>query len=205
MAKSPRRHNQWKDLNVVHFITTNTSDSYPVFNNTKFCQILWDNMFFYAKEYNIELLAFVIMPDHIHCIIYPNGDKSFSDYLRGVKSYTAKQILEQINTREPSQPQPQPNHNTHPNTKPHSRGPLTPTNRLGQGTQPIYGGYPSKRMSEQKNQIWQPEFFDYLINDVDKLEEKLFYIKNNPVKAGFVKQSNNYKWLYINPKIYEIE
>ncbi|MBU0531527.1 transposase [Patescibacteria group bacterium] len=158
-----------------------------MFTNDAFCLILWDELFYYAGEYNVDLLAFVIMPEHLHCLIWPQGEKIFSDYIRGVKSHLAKLILEHLNRR----------------------GPLTsPSARPGQGTRPMKGEgnkYPTRRISDQTDRIWQPGLFPYLIGDTNKLEEKLEYIKNNPVEAGLVEKPEDYQWLYVNPKIFEIE
>lgn len=65
--------------------------------------------------------------------------------------------------------------------------------------------YPTRRISDQTDRIWQPGLFPYLIGDTNKLEEKLEYIKNNPVEAGLVEKPEDYQWLYVNPKIFEIE
>ena len=42
--------------------------------------------------------------------------------------------------------------------------------------------------------IWQDEFFDHLIRSNESYEEKWEYVKNNPVRAGFVKNSEEWCW-----------
>lgn len=34
------------------------------------------------------------MPDHLHIIFHPQGDKSFYDFMRAIKSFSAKLILD---------------------------------------------------------------------------------------------------------------
>ena len=180
MTKAVRLHETWNDENMIHFVTTKTHQEHNLFTNNTFCLTLWDEMFFYADLYNVDLLAFVIMPNHLHCLIWPQGEKTFSDYTQGVKGYSAKEIINQLPLD-------------------YERQQLLP---------PIADV--SKKIIDPghvhglKDQIWQPSFFDYLIWSTHKLEEKLWYIKNNPVQAGLVKQPKNYDWLYVNPKIYEI-
>ena len=123
------------------------------------------------------------MPDHLHCMIWPQGEKTFSDFMRGVKSYSGKKILEELDRRGVGTP---------PIGVPlfdHRRGPLTP---------PLSHTPPVRK-------IWQDSFFTYFIDSIFKLEEKLEYIKQNPVKAGLISTSETYKWLYVNPKINELE
>lgn len=172
-------HEYFIDENVIHFITTNIDQRFKLFENDVFCQFVWDEMFFYSKAYQIELLAFVIMPEHFDCLIWPKGKKTFSDYIRGVKSHSAKLILEHID----------------------KRGPLTqPAGILKHNSE-----YPNKKISKQVQKIWQPGFFTYLINTSEKLEEKFEYIISNPVKSGLVHNSKEYQWLYINLRYLEIE
>lgn len=170
--KSYRRHQAWAKEDGAHFITCTTHERVPWFENNTYCQIVADQLSFYARHYNVTLLAYVIMPDHVHLLIYPEGEKTFMDYMRGVKSYSAKLILEQKCVR-------------------------VSNIGLGQGTPPI-GVYPAHHVSKQKHKVWQPEFFDYLIFKSEKLEEKLEYIIQNPVEDGLVQKSDDYKWLFVD-------
>lgn len=157
------------------------------FSDSQICLILQQQMMFYSKLYQIDLLSFVIMPDHLHCLIWPQGEKTFSDFMRGVKSYSGKKILEELDRRGP-QTQPIKTNYEYNNRL----GVSTNINRRGPMTPPV-------------RKIWQDTFFTYFIDSVFKLEEKLEYIKQNPIKAGLVSTSEAYRWLYVNPKINEIE
>ena len=60
------------------------------------------------------------------------------------------------------------------------------------------------RSAQQINQIlkrdgslWLVESFDHIIRHAKELEEKIEYIRQNPVTAGLAYCSENYKWLYI--------
>ncbi|MFH1142337.1 MAG: hypothetical protein V1695_01340, partial [Candidatus Uhrbacteria bacterium] len=79
MAKAPRMHEQFAHENKVVFLTTDVDERHQLFTNDAFCLILWDELFFYSKQYDVDLLAFVIMPEHLHCLIWPQGEKTFSD------------------------------------------------------------------------------------------------------------------------------
>jgi REP element-mobilizing transposase RayT len=48
--------------------------------------------------------------------------------------------------------------------------------------------------------VWQDESFDHVIRDQTAFEEKLLYIRMNPVKAGVVKRAEDYKWFWQSPE-----
>jgi REP element-mobilizing transposase RayT len=45
--------------------------------------------------------------------------------------------------------------------------------------------------------VWQEESFDHVLRSQDSLEEKLEYIRQNPVRRGLVKRPEDYRWLWI--------
>ncbi|MBV7337732.1 transposase [Chloroflexi bacterium TSY] len=52
-------------------------------------------MHFYRHQYNFRLLGYVIMPDHIHLMIWPQSEAAVSDFMRDFKTFTAKRIIRQ--------------------------------------------------------------------------------------------------------------
>jgi len=140
MALAPRMHQYFHhEINPV-FITTNVEDCFKLFDNEVFCQIIWDEMFFYAEKYQVEVLAFVIMPEHLHCIVWPQGEKTFSDYMQGVKGFSAKLFLEHLDRRQQLLP------------------PID--DEMKRATDPSH----ERGLTER---IWQPGFFSYIINSID--------------------------------------
>lgn len=55
-----------------------------------------DQWKFYSELYRVELIAGIVMPDHFHLIIWPRGEKTFSDFMHGVKGYFAKWYGEEL-------------------------------------------------------------------------------------------------------------
>lgn len=49
---------------------------------------------------------------------------------------------------------------------------------------------------QRRGAVWQDERFDRIVRDQDEFVEKWVYIRNNPVKAGLAKTSEEYHWLY---------
>jgi REP element-mobilizing transposase RayT len=48
---------------------------------------------------------------------------------------------------------------------------------------------------------WEDESFDHVVRNQAAFEEKLLYIRMNPVKAGLVKRAEDYKWFWQSPEI----
>jgi len=46
----------------------------------------------------------------------------------------------------------------------------------------------------KKRPLWQPGFFDHVLRNDESYSQKWQYVKENPVRAGLVQQSN--QWLY---------
>ena len=42
--------------------------------------------------------------------------------------------------------------------------------------------------------VWQPEFFDHLIRSSESYDQKWEYVRDNPVRAGFVSTANAWKY-----------
>ena len=47
--------------------------------------------------------------------------------------------------------------------------------------------------------VWQEESFDHVLRSQESREEKLEYIRQNPVRRGLVKKPEDYCWLWVEP------
>jgi len=45
--------------------------------------------------------------------------------------------------------------------------------------------------------VWQEESFDRVLRISEKLDEKIAYILDNPVRKGLVSSSEEYRWLWV--------
>ncbi len=50
----------------------------------------------------------------------------------------------------------------------------------------------------REGSLWLDENFDHIIRHADEWEEKVEYIRQNPVKKELIKDPDNYPWLYLN-------
>lgn len=88
------RYNKIFYPNAIYFITFTILGWRNVFINDKYCNLVY-KWFDYAKDnYNNKIHGYVIMPNHIHCLMYI-ADKSpkISILIQNAKRFLAYQIV----------------------------------------------------------------------------------------------------------------
>jgi len=78
------------------YVTTTVVDFTQVFVKEKYFLVLMNNLKFYRKQHNFRLIAYVIMPEHVHLILWLLGKSSISDVMRDLKKYSSVQIKEEL-------------------------------------------------------------------------------------------------------------
>jgi REP element-mobilizing transposase RayT len=53
------------------------------------------------------------------------------------------------------------------------------------------------KLMNSNGPVWQEESFDHVLRSQESFEEKLEYLKQNPVRRGVVKKPEDYPWLWI--------
>lgn len=172
MAKLLRFNN----AHCIHFVTSRTWQGIPYFSKERNCLILLEVIQELSQKIHFKLLGYVIMPNHLHCLIKPaiNGKFSISYIMMCIKGYSARMInLAEVAMAEakPSAKREIDNQCFGINNK-----------RLGEGLASPY------------RSIWQKSFHDIQIYSEKFLEQKLNYIHNNPLRAGLVKDLDDYPW-----------
>ncbi|MFD2532915.1 REP-associated tyrosine transposase [Gracilimonas halophila] len=81
------------DERYPYFITTTVINRYPVFEQVEFAQIITDGLNFLVDERDIDIYAYVIMPDHIHIIA---KGKNLGKHVSSFKSYSARRIIDSL-------------------------------------------------------------------------------------------------------------
>jgi REP element-mobilizing transposase RayT len=79
----------------LFFITLTTVGWIDIFTRQEYADIIVKNLEYCQKEKDLSIFAYVIMPSHIHLVVRRN-EGLLSDWLRDFKSYTAKQIIKEI-------------------------------------------------------------------------------------------------------------
>ena len=79
----------------VYYITIVLYGRLPVFTRPSFTITIIDSLNFYRYKQSYRLLGFVIMPDHVHLLIWPYGAIPVGDMMRDLKRFTSGRITRQ--------------------------------------------------------------------------------------------------------------
>ncbi|MCI0330854.1 MAG: transposase [candidate division Zixibacteria bacterium] len=74
------------------FITTSIFQKKPIFEDPSHCQALSTLIFDLRDEHNVKVLSFVIMPDHMHLVLFAQKQKEISRYMQALKRRSARII-----------------------------------------------------------------------------------------------------------------
>lgn len=180
---------KFNDNSYAHFVTTRTYENRPYFKDEEFSNILLKEIRFYSEKYGFKVLGWVIMPDHVHLLLWWDKEErptlTVSKIMQGIKAGTAMRIIGRLKSRGLEQVlQP---------TRRGGRLEDTQGERVLQATHKSGAGSKSHRHN-LRYRLWQPGYYDFNVHSEEKLLEKLNYMHCNPVKAGLVLSPNDYKW-----------
>ena len=146
-----------------YFITTSVNKFVKIFKEKKYIDIILENISFYREKYAFKLIAYVVMPDHIHLLIYPDQErvKEISKFVEDFKKFTARKFREQMEKDKKIS--------------------WLKLFRLKET---------KKRNWEY--QIWQRGFDDLGVYSIKVVRTKINYIHNNPLRKGLVERPEDY-------------
>jgi putative transposase len=121
-------------------VTTVTADRFPVFTDPVYAQIVMDAVLHGRAAGWWKVIAFVVMPDHLHIIMIPAG-KNISQCVKAIKGYSARLI---------------------------------------------------NALRQHREALWQPGFFDYVLDSEDEVFTRIAYIEGNPVRKGLAAHPEEY-------------
>ena len=80
-------------LGNTYFITTTVVNFSDILtSNDRFPALILKSLKYYLIQYKSILIAYVIMPNHVHFIVQTNEGESISDFMRDFKKYTSKEL-----------------------------------------------------------------------------------------------------------------
>lgn len=77
----------------LFYITSVTYGRLQLFKRPSFVIPLYDSLNFYRYKLGFKLIGYVIMPDHIHLLIWPRNEEVIADFMSDFKTFTAKRIV----------------------------------------------------------------------------------------------------------------
>lgn len=134
---------------------TRLNHRYTIINSLKYCQ----------KNKGLEIFAYCIMPSHIHLICSAADGKKLSDIIRDFKTFTSKQLLENVIN------------------EPESRR---------EWLLELFKKACSHLKRDQEYKVWQDGYHAEIIETPGFMYQKLNYIHNNPVVDKIVEKPEHY-------------
>ncbi len=151
-----------------HFVTFTVIDWIDVFTRNEYKQLIIDSLDYCRKNKGLIIYAWVIMTNHIHLIIAREEQPSFSDIIRDFKTFTSSRIRSLIEKSDKE-----------------SRKTWM-MNRMK-----WRGSVNSRNIDFQ---FWEQDNHPIILDSSEKALQRLNYLHNNPVKAGFVSDPKHWLW-----------
>jgi putative transposase len=155
----------FRDSTKLYFVSFATVNWIDVFVRRIYNEIFIDSLKYCVENKNLELYAWCIMSSHVHLII--SSEKSnLSDIIRDLKRHTSKSILKEIaeNSEESRK-----------------EWMLWMFERAGK-----------KNKNNEKFQFWQQNNHPVELSTNEMIDQRLTYLHQNPVEAGFVANAEDY-------------
>ena len=161
------RKYKFGDNDKLYFISYAVVYWIDVFIRREYREIIIDSWKYCQQHKGLEIYGWVIMPSHVHLIIGSNNEK-LDGIVRDMKSHTSTQLRKCI---------------TDYNGESRKEWMLWMMERAG------------KKNSNNDNwQFWQQHNKPISLLNQEIFQQKLTYIHNNPVVAGFVEKPED--WLF---------
>ncbi|MGK7390819.1 MAG: REP-associated tyrosine transposase [Candidatus Cyclobacteriaceae bacterium M2_1C_046] len=161
------RKYKFYDKEGLYFVSFATIHWIDIFVRELYFNIILESLKFCRENKRMEIYAWCIMPSHVH-LIYRGKDSNPGDILRDLKTHTSKQMQKEILE------------NPHESRR---EWIIEMMEKAGANNSNVK----HKQFWQQNNnpiQLWSPAVID----------QKVDYIHNNPVEAGFVFEP--YHWKY---------
>lgn len=155
-----------KNQFAIHFITFATVQWVDVFTRTEYADIVVESLKFCKKSKGLKIHAWCVMSNHLHLIISSEEPNKLSDILRDLKKFTATQIIKAIER----------------NPKESRKNWLLWIFKKA--------GLENSRNNEY--QFWQQDNHPIECDHLSILDSKMAYLHENPVRAGWVRNEQDY-------------
>jgi len=159
---------QIRDQKEWYFVTFTIVDWVDVFIRDSYRSIFLDSVRFCQKDRGLMVGAWVIMTSHVHMIVATNGIKDLRDIIRDLKSFTSRHIRLEIEDAA---------------YESRKEWMMWHFRRAG------YSNPNNKDF-----QFWIQDNHPIQLSSPEMMLQRINYIHNNPVEAGFVVKAEDWKY-----------
>jgi len=150
----------------IHFITFSVVEWVDVFTRKDYRDIVLDSIRYCQQEKGLVVYCWCLMSNHIHLVVSAR-DNNTSDILRDFKKFTSKAIIEKIKE-------------------------IPESRRRWLLDRFEFAGRYNKKIEFYK--FWQDGNEPKEVYSEEFLQQKIAYIHDNPVRAGWVNEPQYYKY-----------
>jgi REP element-mobilizing transposase RayT len=152
---------------MPHFITSSVVNWIDVFSREAYTQILVESLQYCIDNKGLPLHAWVIMSNHIHLIASAKQGYQLVNIIRDFKKFTSRNIIDAISS----------------NIQESRKGwMIWMFKRAGE-----------RNGNNHKCQFWQQDNHPIELRTNEMMDQRLNYLHENPVKAGYVWEPQHYK------------
>ena len=151
----------------LFFLTLSVVSWLDVFTRSEYSDIIIKNLGYSIQHKDLEIYAYVIMPSHIH-LIAGRREGKIGDWLRDFKSFTAKEIIRDIQEN--------------------------PQESRKETLLYMFRYFAKVKKQNKEFLFWQKTNYPVDITSAAILHQKMEYIHQNPVRAGYVDEPNYWRY-----------
>ena len=167
------RNYKFKNPDGLYFVSFATVFWIDVFVRRIYFDCIVDNLNFCIENKGMEVYAWCILPSHVH-LVFKSTIVKPEDLLGNFKTFTSKSIVKLI---------------TDNNQESRREWLLNAFKKAAK-----------RNSNNTTNQFWQQHNQPIELWSNEVIDQKINYIHNNPVEAGFVE--NDYEYLYSSARDY---
>lgn len=161
------RKYKFQNPTAAYFVSFATVNWIDVFTRAAYFNVLANNLAYCRSSKGMEVYAFCFMPSHVH-LIFRSEHEEPSSLLRDFKKFTSKEMIEKIQSH--------------------------PRESRKEWLLSMFSAAADRNKDVWHHQFWQHHNKPIELWSTKVTKQKLDYIHNNPVKAGFVTEPTHWKW-----------
>ena len=155
------------DHQKPHFITFATVQWVDALSRPIYKDVVIESLAYCQENKGLVLFAYAIMNNHVHLIASAKDGHNLSDILRDLKKYTAKKIIDLIESDDGME------------------------SRRGWMLW-LFESAGKKNSNNKKYQFWQQDNRPIELSTNEMMDQRLEYIHNNPVVERIVNEAEHY-------------
>ncbi len=150
-----------------YFMTLTVVEWIDVFTRERYAKIIVDSLKYCIQNKGLNIYAYVVMSNHLHIIANCNDDFQLSEVIRDFKKFSSKQIVASIKNE---------------------------TESRREWMLAIFAKEARAHTKHHSYKVWQDGNFAIELYSEKFTWIKLNYIHKNPVRAGYVRYPQHWKY-----------